>query len=303
MAPMMLCASAVLAAALATDASGASVLVSRTTEVSDEGALEYAQLVEAELKRAGISLRQPAGSAASEARGCQSDRACLGALAARQGARVAVTLELARLLDDFAAHVELVRAADGALLADVDIVGPAKDAQALLSRQLLPLLEEARAASEPAAKGREVERPPPPPPPPPEPGPAVRLSMAGWGFLDLYGRSMGGGLSAGAASARLDVGARVVGGERIGLGLEAGYLLREGGLAPRVGLRASAYPAAGAFGGGPVAGLRATLGGGFSLLADLGLELHAAAEQYHPVAVTLTVGVSADLVAFGGSTP
>lgn len=148
-------ASLLIAVTAATEPSGTSVLLSRATDVPDEGVRAHGERAVELLRRAGAPVRAGDGLGWKDARGCAADRACLAETGRKLQAAFVLTLELAQLLGDFAAHAELLRASDGAVLETVDIVGPAQDAHDLMDAQLLPLVQKASSLS--------VSPPPAPP--------------------------------------------------------------------------------------------------------------------------------------------
>jgi tetratricopeptide (TPR) repeat protein len=129
------------------------------------------------------------------------------------------------------------------------------------------------------------------------PAPAMQLSPQVFGFVDPLGQSLGagGGLMLGLGS--LELGARVLLGEHVGVGAEAGLLLGSGTLRPRFGLRGTAIPGSSAYGGGVVAGLRLAATDRFSVLLDVGAEYLAVEDPqvYRTFFLTSSAGVGFDL--------
>ncbi len=146
-----------------------------------------------------------------------------------------------------------------------------------------------------AQEGR-VEAQPPPAPAARTPPRSLRLSPELFGFVDPLGKSAGagGGLTLGLGS--LELGARVLLGDSVGVGAEAGLLLGHGRLRPRIGLRGTALPGVSAYGGGAVAGVRMSLMPRLTLLADVGAEYFSAPEGYRPFTLTGSAGVSFNLL-------
>jgi tetratricopeptide (TPR) repeat protein len=149
-----------------------------------------------------------------------------------------------------------------------------------------------------------TQRPASPPPEPSElaespeaPSRALQLSPQIFGFVDPLGRSLGagGGLTVGLGS--LELGARVLLGQHVGVGAEAGYLLEGDTLRPRFGLRGTAIPGSSAYGGGVVAGLRLAATDRLSVLLDVGAEYLTVEdpETYRTFFLTGTAGVDFDL--------
>jgi tetratricopeptide (TPR) repeat protein len=124
----------------------------------------------------------------------------------------------------------------------------------------------------------------------------LQLSPALFGFMDPLGKSVGagGGLTLGLGS--LELGARVLMGEQLGVGVEAGLVLGSGALRPRLGLRGTAISGAKAYGGGAVVGLRIRPTSRLSFLVDVGTEYFLAPKQYRPLALTGSAGVGFDLL-------
>ena len=117
-----------------------------------------------------------------------------------------------------------------------------------------------------------------------------------FGFLDPLGKAFGagGGLTLGLGS--VDVGARVLLGKALGVGVEAGVALGTGMVQPRLGLRGTAVPSLSSYGGGAVVGLRLRATARFTLLVDLGAEYFAAREGYRALTLTSSAGLGFDLL-------
>jgi tetratricopeptide (TPR) repeat protein len=130
------------------------------------------------------------------------------------------------------------------------------------------------------------------------PAPARQLSPQVFGFVDPLGQSLGagGGLMLGLGS--LELGARMLLGEHVGVGAEAGLLLGSGTLRPRFGLRGTAIPGSAAYGGGVVAGLRLAATDRFSVLFDVGAEYLDVEDPlvYRTFFLTGSAGVGFDLL-------
>ncbi|HVG63985.1 MAG TPA: hypothetical protein VNA24_35810 [Hyalangium sp.] len=165
--------------------------------------------------------------------------------------------------------------------------------------------ERQQAAAHPAKSPppADPEKPAQPPPPQQAPQPeeeraasTVQLRPALFGFMDPVGKAVGagGGLTLGLGS--LDLGARVLMGKQVGVGVEAGLVLGSGALRPRLGLRGTAIPGAKAYGGGAVAGLRIHPASRLSFLVDVGAEYFSAPAQYRALALTGSAGVGFDLL-------
>jgi hypothetical protein len=146
------------------------------------------------------------------------------------------------------------------------------------------------------AQDGRVEAKASPEPTPQTPPRSLRLSPELFAFVDPLGKSAGagGGLTLGLGS--LELGARVLLGDSVGVGAEAGLLLGHGWLRPRIGLRGTAVPGLSAYGGGAVAGLRMSLLPRLTLLADVGAEYLSAPEGYRAFTLTGSVGVGFNLL-------
>jgi hypothetical protein len=166
------------------------------------------------------------------------------------------------------------------------------------------------ATEAPRAEAQPALPPPPAPETPAPPAPqeqaprpeeerapgTVQLRPAIFGFMDPLGKSVGagGGLTLGLGS--LELGARVLMGEQLGVGAEAGVVLGSGAVRPRLGLRGTAIPGVDAYGGGAVVGLRIRPASRLSFLVDVGAEYFSAPAQYRPLALTGSAGVGFDLL-------
>jgi tetratricopeptide (TPR) repeat protein len=148
-----------------------------------------------------------------------------------------------------------------------------------------------------------AEEPAPPAPQVPAPQPeeehatsTLQLRPAIFGFMDPVGKAVGagGGLTLGLGS--LELGARVLMGQQVGVGVEAGLVLGSGALRPRLGLRGTAIPGVDAYGGGAVVGLRIHPASRLSFLVDVGAEYFSAPAQYRALALTGSAGVGFDLL-------
>lgn len=176
-------------------------------------------------------------------------------------------------------------------------------------------LEAERQRLEAERQKLEVERqqaakPPPPPAPseaPPSEAPpaaaeearakrGLQLTPALFGFVDPLGKAAGAGGSLTLGIGSLELGVRVLMGDRVGVGAEAGFLLGRGMLRPRLGLRGTALPSASAYGGGAVAGLRIHPASRLVLLVDVGAEYFSAPAQYRALGLTGSAGVGFDLL-------
>jgi hypothetical protein len=136
---------ALLAAAVLAQvpADGAAVLTLGRTGVSPERALEVASDVEAVLREGHLSIAVSSGVAAQRVSGlpnCGGKRECAGKLAAAAGARFAVALYAAQVLNDLALHLELI-SADGELLSQDDVIVPAAAREPALRAPLQKFVE------------------------------------------------------------------------------------------------------------------------------------------------------------------
>lgn len=166
-------------------------------------------------------------------------------------------------------------------------------------------LEAERQRLEAERKAREEEfarnQQTPPEEPEEESPRGVRLRPELFGYVAPLGKGVGFGGAFTVAFSSVDVSARVLAGARIGVGAELGFLLGDGNVQPRVGLRATAVPQLSGFGGGAVAGVRVAASERLSLLLDVGaeyLKLSPKPEDlndYHSFVVTGSAGVGFDL--------
>jgi len=131
-----------------------------------------------------------------------------------------------------------------------------------------------------------------------EPSSPIQFRPDVFGFVDAVGKriGVGGGLTLGLGM--VDVNARVLMGERVGMGAEVGLLLGSGAVQPRLAVRGTAVPAASAYGGGAVAGLRLTASDRLTFLLDVGAEYLAVEDTntYRTFVLTSTAGVGFDLL-------
>ncbi|HLL00723.1 MAG TPA: hypothetical protein VK539_09065 [Myxococcaceae bacterium] len=170
-------------------------------------------------------------------------------------------------------------------------------------------LEQDRKAREEAEALARQQQPPPPPAPEeqtPEPGLALRLRPDVFGFVDAWGKSygLGGGVTLGLGM--VDVNARVLLGDELGMGGEVGLLLGDGSVQPRLALRGTAVPTVGV-GAGGVVGLRLGASERLTVLLDVGGEFFSIKppedrpadtnqKKYRTFVLTSTVGVGFDLL-------
>jgi hypothetical protein len=162
---------------------GTAVIVSGRSELSQDEGQTLARQVEQALSTKGlriaVSTRQAQATLAGLSE-CLDQRPCVAARAVLLGVQTVVSLQTAKAARLLSLHVELINAADGALLAQDDIVVPSPVDAARLSASLDPFAEHARAAlaslKEPVPPkpppAANALAPPPPPPPPPHPIPA-----------------------------------------------------------------------------------------------------------------------------------
>jgi hypothetical protein len=131
-----------------------------------------------------------------------------------------------------------------------------------------------------------------------EPSSPVRFRPDVFGYVDAVGKriGLGGGLTLGLGM--VDVNARVLMGERVGMGAELGLLFGDGMVQPRLALRGTAVPGAKAYGGGAVAGVRLAASDRLTFLLDLGAEYLAVknTNTYRTFVLTSTAGVGFDLL-------
>jgi hypothetical protein len=190
-----------------------------------------------------------------------------------------------------------------------DFVAMAQDVRKQLEQQRMEKerqrLEAERQRLEAERKAREEElarnKQPPPEEHEEEPPRGVRLRPELFGFVAPLGKGVGVGGAFTLAFSSVDVSARVLGGANIGVGAELGFLLGEGNVQPRVGLRATAVPQLSGFGGGAVAGIRVAASERLSLLLDVGAEYLKLSpkpedmKDYRSFVLTGSAGVGFDL--------
>ncbi|MDY7230438.1 hypothetical protein [Hyalangium rubrum] len=170
-----------------------------------------------------------------------------------------------------------------------------KEAQLEAERQRLEAERKAREEAEARAK-----QPPPEVEEPAEEEASASLQLRPdvFGFVDPVGKSVGvgGGLTLGLGM--VDLNARVLMGSSVGVGAEAGLLLGNGAVQPRLALRGTAVPGASAYGGGAVAGLRLSASNRLTFLVDVGAEYLAVEDknQYRGFLLTTSAGVGFDLL-------
>ncbi len=175
-----------------------------------------------------------------------------------------------------------------------------------LEAERLRLEQDRKAREEAEALARQQQPPPPPEEETPEPGLALRLRPDVFGFVDAVGRSygFGGGVTLGLGM--VDVNARVLLGDELGLGGEVGLVLGDGSVRPRLALRGTAVPTVG-MGGGGVVGLRLGASERLTVLLDVGAEVFSIKpaedrpvetnrKAYRSFVLTSTVGVGFDLL-------
>lgn len=176
-----------------------------------------------------------------------------------------------------------------------------------LEAERLRLEEERKAREEAEALARQQQpEPPPPDEEAPEPGASLRLRPDVFGFVDAVGRSygLGGGVTLGLGM--VDVNARVLLGDELGVGGEVGLLLGNGSVQPRLALRGTAVPNVG-MGGGGVVGLRLGASERLTVLLDVGAEFFSikspdnrpvenSGKTYRTFVLTSTAGVGFDLL-------
>jgi hypothetical protein len=154
---------------------------------------------------------------------------------------------------------------------------------------------ERRAREEAEARNREEN---PPDDEGEEPSNSMRLRPDVFGYVDAVGKriGVGGGLTLGLGM--VDVNARVLMGDHMGMGAELGLLFGSGLVQPRLALRGTAVPGASAYGGGAVAGVRLAASDRLTFLLDLGAEYLAVEDTnaYRTFVLTSTAGVGFDLL-------
>jgi len=142
------------------------------------------------------------------------------------------------------------------------------------------------------------------PPPQQEEGPrSMRLRPELFGFVAPVGPGVGFGGALTLAFGSVDLSARVLAGPNLGVGAEVGFLVGEGRVRPRVGLRGTAVPQLKGFGGGAVAGLRVAGSQRLTFLLDIGAEYLTGLTRkpgdkhdYHSFVLTGSAGVGFDLL-------
>jgi hypothetical protein len=171
-----------------------------------------------------------------------------------------------------------------------------------LEAERLRLEEERKAREEAEALARQQQPPPPPlDEEPTEAGASLRLRPDVFGFVDAVGKSygFGGGMTLGLGM--VDVNARVLLGDKIGMGGEVGLLLGDGSVQPRLALRGTAVPNVGV-GGGGVVGVRLGASERLTVLLDVGAEFFSISpaendtNTYRTFVLTSTAGVGFDLL-------
>jgi hypothetical protein len=175
-----------------------------------------------------------------------------------------------------------------------------------LAAERLRLEQDRKAREEAEALARQQQPPPPPPEETPKPGIALRLRPDVFGFVDAWGKSygLGGGVTLGVGM--VDVNARVLLGDEIGMGGEVGLLLGNGPVQPRLALRGTAVPRVGV-GGGGVVGLRLGASERLTVMLDVGAEyfsirpaetrpVETSRNKYRTFVLTSTAGVGFDLL-------
>jgi len=168
-----------------------------------------------------------------------------------------------------------------------------------MEAERLRMEQERQAREEAEALARQQQ--PPPPEEDAEPGAGLRLRPDVFGFVDAVGRSygLGGGVTLGLGM--VDVNARVLLGDKLGMGGEVGLLLGDGSVQPRLALRATAVPNVGV-GGGGVVGLRLGASERLTVLLDVGAEVFSISpadddtNTYRSFVLTSTAGVGFDLL-------
>jgi len=160
---------------------------------------------------------------------------------------------------------------------------------------------EQRAEAERKAREEELERNNRPPSEE-ERSSSLRLRPDLFGFIAPVGRGFGFGGALTFAFGSVDLSARVLAGPNIGVGAELGFLVGDGRVQPRVGLRGTAVPQLKSFGGGAVAGLRVAGSERLTFLLDVGAEYlkdptpkPGDKHDYHSFVLTGSAGVGFDL--------
>jgi hypothetical protein len=157
-------------------------------------------------------------------------------------------------------------------------------------------------AAEPPPAAPTAAEPPPVAPTAAEPPPvreagSLRLRPEVFGFVAPLGETshgLGAGLSFGSGS--MEAGVRVLLGEDVGVGVEAGLLLGSGKVQPRLGLRGTVVPGQPSYGGGAVVGLRLRPVSRLTFLVDVGAEYFAVPNGFRSFVLTSSAGVGFDLL-------
>ena len=164
--------------------------------------------------------------------------------------------------------------------------------------RLVALADEARA--EILAQAKPVTPEPKPLPPTEEPPPTpsdertVFVRLGAFGFGEPVAGTLGAGASAGVSLYGVDLSARLLLGSNVGFGAEVAYRFRDGSLLqPRLAVRFSGVPGAGAWGGGAAAGLQLALTRNLWLGAEAGVEYFSVGAGYEPFTVPLALGIGA----------
>jgi hypothetical protein len=193
---------------------------------------------------------------------------------------------------DFVALADKARASAEAKRLEADRQRQEAERQRLEAERLEA---ERKAREEAEARGRDEDIPEDETE---EPSSPMRLRPDVFGYVDALGRSagVGGGLTLGIGM--VDVNARVLMGNRVGMGAELGVLLGDGMVQPRLAVRGTAVPGASAYGGGAVAGVRLAASERLTFLLDLGAEYLAVEDTnaYRTFVLTSTAGVGFDLL-------
>lgn len=114
-------------------------------------------------------------------------------------------------------------------------------------------------------------------------------------LFDPIGGAAGGVLDAGAAWGAVELRARWAPGTRHALGLDATAMWRAGRVGLHAGVRGMTVPAAGAWGGGPIAGARVWFGRSVYAVTDASAEWYSAPPRFRRFALVLTAGVGVSL--------
>jgi hypothetical protein len=157
---------------------GTAVIVSGRSELSQDEGQAIARQVEQALSDKGLRMALPVHQAQATLAGlseCLDQRPCTASRAVLLGVPAVVSLQAAKAARLVSLHLELISAADGALLTQDDVVVPTPVDAARLAASLDAFAEHARAALA-ALTFPVAPKPPPaaealPPPPPPPPSP------------------------------------------------------------------------------------------------------------------------------------